>query len=107
MFARIRACLDSCPHCGTLVCRADFGSIRNRTCTHHGWSYDLADALVSVPKRSDHPESFDTTRLGSGRGAVRRITRPIDLRHPESGAGAAAGAARGRGLVQGRDVRPR
>ncbi|MFI7237404.1 hypothetical protein [Streptomyces cyaneofuscatus] len=30
-FARIRACLDSYPHCGTLVCRADFGSIR--TCT--------------------------------------------------------------------------
>ncbi|WNF25486.1 Rieske 2Fe-2S domain-containing protein [Streptomyces sp. C11-1] len=60
VFARIRACLDSCPHRGTLVCRADLGSIRDRTCTHHGWSYDLADALVNVPKRSVRPESFDT-----------------------------------------------
>ncbi|MEU8699544.1 Rieske 2Fe-2S domain-containing protein [Streptomyces sp. NPDC048680] len=61
VFARIRACLDSCPHCGTQVCRTGSGSIRNCTCTHHGWSLDLADALVSVAERSDHPESFDTT----------------------------------------------
>lgn len=43
------------------MCRADSGSIRNCTCTHHSWSFDLADALVSVPKRSDHPELLDTT----------------------------------------------
>ncbi|MEV0746068.1 hypothetical protein OG345_35875 [Streptomyces sp. NBC_01220] len=35
--------------------------MRNRTCTRHSWSFDLADALVSVPKRSDQPESLDTT----------------------------------------------
>ncbi|CAD5915328.1 protein of unknown function [Streptomyces sp. KY75] len=58
VFARIRARPDSCPHCGTTVCPADVGSVRNCACTRHGRSYDLADALVSAAKRSDHPESF-------------------------------------------------
>ncbi|WTS30196.1 hypothetical protein OHB07_04520 [Streptomyces sp. NBC_00111] len=48
-------------HCGTLVSRADLGSIRTCACTHHGRPHDLADALVSVPKPPDRPESFDTT----------------------------------------------
>ncbi|MBB5108819.1 hypothetical protein [Streptomyces spectabilis] len=61
VFARIRACLDACPYSGSLVCRADSSSIRNCTCTQHGWSYDLADPLVGVLKGSGRPESFDTT----------------------------------------------
>lgn len=61
MFARIRACLDSCPHCGIPVCRADSGSIRKDTCIHHGWSCGLAVAMVSEPKRPERAEPSDTT----------------------------------------------
>ncbi|MEV0501599.1 hypothetical protein AB0I84_28930 [Streptomyces spectabilis] len=41
---------------GLLLCRADSSSIRKGTSSHHGWSYDLADALVAVLKGSGRPE---------------------------------------------------
>ncbi|TRC52374.1 Rieske 2Fe-2S domain-containing protein, partial [Mannheimia haemolytica] len=46
---KIRAFLNSCRHRGARVCRADFGATKNFTCTYHGWSFDTAGKLVSVP----------------------------------------------------------
>ncbi|MDX3615571.1 aromatic ring-hydroxylating dioxygenase subunit alpha [Streptomyces europaeiscabiei] len=61
---RIRAYLNSCRHRGARVCRADFGTTRNFTCTYHGWSYNLDGSLVSVPNKDGYPESFETGQWG-------------------------------------------
>ncbi|KAB2340211.1 SRPBCC family protein [Actinomadura rudentiformis] len=61
---RIRAYLNSCRHRGARVCRADFGTTRNFTCTYHGWSFNLEGGLVSVPNREGYPDSFDTGQWG-------------------------------------------
>jgi 3-phenylpropionate/trans-cinnamate dioxygenase alpha subunit len=61
---RIRAYLNSCRHRGARVCRADFGTTRNFTCTYHGWSYNLDGSLVSVPNKDGYPESFDEGEWG-------------------------------------------
>jgi 3-phenylpropionate/trans-cinnamate dioxygenase alpha subunit len=61
---QVNAFLNSCRHRGARVCRADFGATRNFTCTYHGWSYDLAGKLVSVPNKDGYPESFRTDEWG-------------------------------------------
>lgn len=54
----IRAYLNSCRHRGVRLCRADAGATKMFTCTYHGWSFDLAGALQSVPNEKAYPESF-------------------------------------------------
>ncbi|MFD5259184.1 SRPBCC family protein [Streptomyces bobili] len=61
---RIRAYLNSCRHRGARVCRADFGTTRNFTCTYHGWSYNLDGSLVSVPNKDGYPADFSTDQWG-------------------------------------------
>ncbi|MGF7119606.1 MULTISPECIES: aromatic ring-hydroxylating dioxygenase subunit alpha [unclassified Rhodococcus (in: high G+C Gram-positive bacteria)] len=61
---KIRAFLNSCRHRGARVCRADFGATKNFTCTYHGWSFDTAGKLVSVPNEAGYPESFDKKDWG-------------------------------------------
>lgn len=47
------AFLNACRHRGMKVCRADEGNAKAFTCTYHGWSYDTAGRLISVPSHSD------------------------------------------------------
>lgn len=54
----IRAYLNSCRHRGVRLCRADAGTTKMFTCTYHGWSFDLAGALQSVPNEKAYPENF-------------------------------------------------
>lgn len=54
----IRAYLNSCRHRGVRLCRADAGATKMFTCTYHGWSFDLAGALQSVPNEQAYPDSF-------------------------------------------------
>lgn len=61
---RIRAFLNSCRHRGARVCRADFGSTRNFTCTYHGWAYDLAGQLISIPNKDGYPAAFEADDWG-------------------------------------------
>jgi phenylpropionate dioxygenase-like ring-hydroxylating dioxygenase large terminal subunit len=49
----IRAFLNQCRHRGMRICRADCGNARAFTCSYHGWGYDLAGNLVSVPHEAD------------------------------------------------------
>src|SRR5450631_1756187 len=49
----IKAFLNFCRHRGMRVCRADVGNAKAFTCTYHGWSYDTAGNLVSVPSVED------------------------------------------------------
>lgn len=55
---KIRAFLNSCRHRGARVCRADYGQTKSFTCTYHGWAFDLAGALVSVPNQEGYPDDF-------------------------------------------------
>lgn len=43
------AFLNQCRHRGMRISRADCGNAKAFTCTYHGWGYDLAGNLVSVP----------------------------------------------------------
>ncbi len=46
---QIRVFLNQCRHRGMRICRADSGNAKSFTCTYHGWAYDTAGNLVSVP----------------------------------------------------------
>ena len=45
----IRALINSCPHRGNAVCRAEEGNARSFLCTYHGWSFGLDGRLKGVP----------------------------------------------------------
>ena len=49
----VRAFLNQCRHRGMRICRADCGNTRAFVCSYHGWGYDLAGNLVSVPHEED------------------------------------------------------
>ncbi|MEX2100003.1 MAG: aromatic ring-hydroxylating dioxygenase subunit alpha [Acidimicrobiia bacterium] len=49
----IGAFLNQCRHRGAKLCRADAGSAKVFMCTYHGWCYDLAGRLISVPHEDD------------------------------------------------------
>ena len=45
---RIFAFINTCPGCGSLVCRADEGSASHFRCPPHGWTFNLEGRLVLV-----------------------------------------------------------
>nr|BAK52803.1 biphenyl 2,3-dioxygenase, large subunit [Janibacter sp. TYM3221]BAM76236.1 biphenyl 2,3-dioxygenase, large subunit [Janibacter sp. TYM3221] len=45
----IRVFLNQCRHRGMRICRAESGNAKSFTCSYHGWAYDTAGNLVSVP----------------------------------------------------------
>lgn len=47
------AFLNQCRHRGMRISRADCGNAKAFTCTYHGWGYDLAGNLVSVPYEAE------------------------------------------------------
>lgn len=49
----IVAFLNQCRHRGMRISRADCGNAKAFTCTYHGWGYDLAGNLVSVPYETE------------------------------------------------------
>jgi 3-phenylpropionate/trans-cinnamate dioxygenase subunit alpha len=64
----VGAFLNQCRHRGMKICRADAGNARTFTCTYHGWTYDIAGNLVSVPheQRGYHGQ-LDRSRFGARR----------------------------------------
>ena len=61
----IRAFLNQCRHRGMRICRADCGNARAFTCSYHGWGYDLAGNLVSVPHEADgYRNEIDKSQWG-------------------------------------------
>ncbi|HIG40689.1 MAG TPA: hypothetical protein EYQ14_09140 [Gammaproteobacteria bacterium] len=46
---QVQVLLNSCPHRGNTVCRADQGKTRSFFCSYHGWNFDLDGKLVGVP----------------------------------------------------------
>ncbi|MGH7863584.1 MAG: aromatic ring-hydroxylating dioxygenase subunit alpha, partial [Candidatus Binataceae bacterium] len=65
----VSAFLNQCRHRGMRICRADCGNTKAFMCSYHGWTYDLAGNLVSVPHEDDgyHREldksAWSTTRV--------------------------------------------
>jgi phenylpropionate dioxygenase-like ring-hydroxylating dioxygenase large terminal subunit len=45
--------LNQCRHRGMKLCRVDSGNARAFTCSYHGWAYNTAGELVSVPREQD------------------------------------------------------
>lgn len=72
----IRVWLNSCPHRGAMLCRDPEGNARFMTCFYHGWSFNSAGELVSVPGEAAYGEKFERPglsappRLESYRGFV-------------------------------------
>jgi phenylpropionate dioxygenase-like ring-hydroxylating dioxygenase large terminal subunit len=46
---KIQVLLNSCPHRGNTVCRAEQGKTNSFFCSYHGWNFDLTGALVGLP----------------------------------------------------------
>ncbi|MCB1644096.1 MAG: Rieske 2Fe-2S domain-containing protein [Pseudomonadales bacterium] len=46
---KINVLLNSCPHRGNTVCRAEIGNTRSFFCSYHGWNFDLDGRLVGMP----------------------------------------------------------
>jgi phenylpropionate dioxygenase-like ring-hydroxylating dioxygenase large terminal subunit len=45
----INVLLNSCPHRGNSVCRAEQGNTRSFFCSYHGWNFALDGRLIAVP----------------------------------------------------------
>lgn len=45
----LQVLLNTCPHRGSAICRAEMGNARTFMCPYHGWTFDLAGNLVGVP----------------------------------------------------------
>jgi len=46
---RINVLLNSCPHRGNTVCRAELGTTNSFFCSYPGWNFDLDGTLVGMP----------------------------------------------------------
>lgn len=46
---KVNVLLNSCPHRGNTVCRAEIGTTKSFMCSYHGWNFDLDGSLLAVP----------------------------------------------------------
>ena len=46
---KVNVLLNSCPHRGNTVCRAELGNTRSFFCSYHGWNFDLNGSLIGMP----------------------------------------------------------
>jgi 3-phenylpropionate/trans-cinnamate dioxygenase alpha subunit len=61
----IKSFLNQCRHRGMRICRADLGNNKVFTCTYHGWAYNTAGELVSVPHEEDgYHNEIDKSKWG-------------------------------------------
>jgi phenylpropionate dioxygenase-like ring-hydroxylating dioxygenase large terminal subunit len=61
---QVRCLVNSCRHRGAIVCSDREGKQRYFTCPYHGWSYDCAGALVSVPGEDAYGPAFAKGEFG-------------------------------------------
>lgn len=64
---KIVALLNRCPHRGSMVCIEQRGSAKRFECPYHGWTFDSAGELVSVPYPEGYGPSFDRKENHLGR----------------------------------------
>jgi len=49
---KVNVLLNSCPHRGNTVCRAEIGTTKSFFCSYHGWNFDLDGSLIAVPNEA-------------------------------------------------------
>jgi p-cumate 2,3-dioxygenase subunit alpha len=64
---QVHVLLNTCRHRGAEVCREQRGNRRVFTCFYHGWAYDNAGALLSVPGEDAYGGGFRRHELGLSR----------------------------------------
>lgn len=66
----VRVLLNSCPHRGNSVCRAEQGKTRRFLCTYHGWNFELDGGLIGMPGISEYYRNdIDKEQWGLARAA--------------------------------------
>lgn len=55
----LMAFYNRCAHRGALLCEAPSGNQKVFMCPYHGWTYDTAGNLKSMPLRSGYGDAFD------------------------------------------------
>ena len=53
----VKAFFNSCPHRGTRITEAEDGHVQEFSCPYHGWTFDRAGVVTSVPDEEDFAES--------------------------------------------------
>ena len=53
----VKAFFNSCPHRGTRITEAEDGHVQAFSCPYHGWQFDRAGVVTSVPDEEDFAES--------------------------------------------------
>ena len=62
---RLGAFINMCRHRGNRVCRVDRGNVQYFTCAYHGWVYNNAGKLVSVPSwKESYFEELELSQWG-------------------------------------------
>lgn len=61
---RISASINSCPHRGLRVCRADQGNTARFVCPYHTWTFKPTGELVGIPQERKLEAKADKSRLG-------------------------------------------
>jgi phenylpropionate dioxygenase-like ring-hydroxylating dioxygenase large terminal subunit len=61
----VHAVLNTCPHRGNAVCRAEEGNAKSFLCTYHGWSFGIDGTLKGVPGfKNFYENDFDKSDHG-------------------------------------------
>ena len=67
---QVQVLLNSCPHRGNTVCRADQGTTRSFFCSYHGWNFALDGKLVGLPGQKDfYRDELDKEQCGLAQAA--------------------------------------
>ena len=62
---QVRVLLNTCPHRGNTVCRAEQGVTKSFFCSYHGWNYDLDGSLIGMPGEDEfYRDGVDKTQWG-------------------------------------------
>ena len=67
---KIAVSINSCPHRGLRVCRADQGNAARFVCPYHTWSFKPTGELVGIPQQGKIGHAVDKQALG-----LRRVPR--------------------------------
>lgn len=50
---RVRVFVNSCPHRGTQLCRADMGNTSHYRCSYHGWTFTNGGKCRGIPRQRE------------------------------------------------------
>lgn len=72
----VQVLINSCPHRGNTVCRAEQGHTNSFFCSYHGWNFDLDGRLVGMPGE----EAFYHGEIDKSAWGLPRVSRVASYR---------------------------